>query len=253
VVLALLALTALPVPGSTAGLSLEAGRFLVASRSMGDPRFAHTVILVVAYGDDGALGLVVNRPTGITLGGALPGLDGSERGDDPLWFGGPVEPARAAVLVVAEQAPQPSRTVLAGLHYSTAAPVLEALTARGRVGHFRVYAGYAGWAPGQLEGELARGDWELAPASVEEVFSDEGQDIWKRLIGAQGTWVRRRGGARSVGLAPHHHLRESAVIVHPQRHQHRLAAHAAVLDVLRVPRGAVEREVHARPAEGAGG
>jgi putative transcriptional regulator len=251
--LALLALATFPTPSPADDPALEAGHFLIASRSMGDPRFAHTVILVVAHGARGALGLVVNRPTGMTLAGALPGMDGSERADDPLWFGGPVEPGRAAVLVEAAQAPQPSRTVIAGLHYSTAAPVLQALTAPGNGQRFRVYAGYAGWAPGQLEGELARGDWTLAPASVKEVFSDEGMEVWRRLTGAKGTWVRRGHETPSVVLPSHLDSDDAAVALQPHRDQHRLAAHAAVLDVLHVPRGAVQGEIHARPAEGAGG
>jgi len=253
-VAAALMLGLLPVLLPAREPELGTGRFLVASRGMADPRFAHTVVLIVEHGSAGAVGLVVNRATGTKLGGALPGVESGSRAHDPLMYGGPVAPGRAAVLVAASAMPQPSRMVFEGLHFSTEPAVLESLLAA-RDGRFRVYAGYAGWGPGQLEGELARGDWIVAAASLEQVFSDDGMGLWRQLVGARGTWVRRdsRRWPPSVVLARDLHRGEAAVGLHLHADQHGLAAHAAVLDVPGAARGAVDGELDARPAERAGG
>lgn len=246
---------ALHAAGACAGdAALEAGRFLVASRGMADPRFAHTVVLVVEHGPGGALGLVVNRATAATLGRALPDMESRARAGDPLWYGGPVAPGRAAVLVAGRGAPQPSRQVLQDLQFSTDPAVLAAVLGDGDA-RFRVYAGYAGWAPGQLEGELARGDWTVSPATTEQVFRDDGMQLWRELAGERGTWVRRGRGPEpaSVVLARHLERGQRAVGVHVHGDEHRAAAHAAVFHVPGVAGRAVHRELDRLPAERAGG
>lgn len=166
-----------------------AGMFLVARAGMPDRRFARTVVLLVRYGRDGALGLMVNRPTGVTLANAFPELDNFRESDDVVWFGGPVQPQRAAVLINAAQGPEPSLKVMQSLHFSTRPEVLAALKPSDGTKRFRTYAGYAGWAPSQLDAELARGDWIVRPASVEQVFAPDVDKLWHRLMETPGTWV----------------------------------------------------------------
>lgn len=167
-----------------------AGVFLIARRGMPDPRFARTVVLLVDYGEEGALGLIVNRPTRMPLPGAFPGVEALQDSKQVLWFGGPVAADQAALLFDAPQTPAQSKKVMDTLHFSTSLEVLESLVTASRPSRYRVYAGYAGWAPAQLDGELARGDWHLREASVEQVMAADTRELWNTLIGAGGTWVR---------------------------------------------------------------
>lgn len=172
-----------------------AGVFLVARRGMPDPRFAQTVVLLVEYGTEGALGVIVNRPTRLPLPEAFPDLPALKESDQHLWFGGPVQPDQAALLVSTPQAPERSLTVLDQLHFSTSIELLHSLARSPAPTRFRVYAGYAGWAPAQLDGELARGDWLLRGASAEQVMTGDARGLWQELIDGKGTWVKReRGG-----------------------------------------------------------
>jgi putative transcriptional regulator len=168
--------------------------FLVARRGMPDPRFARTVILLVGHGEAGSLGLVVNRPSEITLANAFPDVEALQSSLATLWSGGPVAPYRAALLVNSPRAPERSRTLLDSLHFTTDFDVLIGLAGSTTPARYRVYAGHAGWAPGQLEDELSRGDWRLHRATVAQVLSDQPMELWQRLIGSAGTWVETDDG-----------------------------------------------------------
>ncbi len=170
--------------GAGAGL---AGRLLVATERMGDPRFARTVIFMALHGADGALGLVVNRPIGELTFAALFGVlrlepapeDGS--GTLRAYYGGPVEPERGFVLhsrdVVLDE------SVVAGeLALTTEPAMLRALAAHNGPEHSLFAFGYAGWSGGQLESEIARGDWIVVPADGSLVFADDPATTWARAI-----------------------------------------------------------------------
>ncbi len=158
----------------------RSGVFLVAGPRMPDPRFAQTVILIVEHGPDGSAGLIVNRPSEWTASELLPVL-GDQASQHPLWFGGPVAPYAASFLV---QSPEPlpgTVTVLDGLRYGADIETLKALLgADYGPDRLHIFLGYAGWGPGQLDGEILSGDWILVPASVAEVMRPEG--LWERLI-----------------------------------------------------------------------
>ena len=166
-----------------------AGMFLVARAGMPDPRFARTVVLLVKFGPGGALGLIVNRPTAVTLASALPELDNLRESNDVIWFGGPVQPHRAAVLISATEGPEHSLPVMPSLHFSAHVETLAALTPADGTTRFRTYAGYAGWGPSQLNAELARGDWIVREGSVEQVFTPDADKLWDSLMETPGTWV----------------------------------------------------------------
>lgn len=182
------------------------GRFLVARRGMPDPRFARTVVLLIAYGDEGAMGLIVNRATRLDLNA----LWAPAASADVAWYGGPVQSNVASALI--DNATPPSEgtiRVLDGLHYSTEREILEGLMRAPDATRFRIYLGYAGWAPQQLDAELARGDWHVRSATLEQVFSDEGERLWESLLPARGRWVRRVSPARARRVSLRHGIEEA--------------------------------------------
>lgn len=158
-----------------------AGKLLVASRELQGPTFAETVVLLVHYDDDGAVGLIVNRPMSITPAIALPRLPMLADYRGPLYLGGPVDRRRILALQRSKQ-PRDTAAMVFGDVYVR--PLDEALLAEplGDSSRLRLYVGYAGWGPGQLDEELARGSWHVASASEELVFSDAPDTVWRRLL-----------------------------------------------------------------------
>jgi putative transcriptional regulator len=158
------------------------GRFLVASR--GQPGvFARSVVLLIACGPHGALGVIVNRPTKVALAKALadpPRLNGQPH---PLYFGGPVALDHLTILIRAKTKPPDAVHVIGDIYASGSMDALRAVAAHKIAdASFRGYAGYAGWAPGQLEDEIARGGWKVLPASDRDVFTKDPASLWGKLI-----------------------------------------------------------------------
>ena len=173
---------------------LAKGRLLVASRRLGDPNFQRTVVLLLEYGRGGALGVIVNRPGEIQLRRLLPEIGELADRSDRVFLGGPVA-RQQLLLLVRASSPPPGAFRVDGETYATGS--LEALReAAGRGGGqstFRVFAGYAGWAGGQLEAEIERGDWRVRSHDADMVFSADPADVWRRAIEAdEGRWVHRR-------------------------------------------------------------
>jgi len=167
---------------------LARGRFLVANRSLRDPTFVETVVLLVDYDDHGALGVVVNRPTDVPLVAALPEVKELKKRKDTVFLGGPVARDRMVLLLRADAAPPESIEVFERV-YATGS--LSAL--RHSIGHgeaVRAYAGYAGWGPGQLDAEVARGDWLIGPADSKAIFDDPPNALWSRFVERfSGDWA----------------------------------------------------------------
>ncbi len=175
-----------PAPGVRPAVSLDetqlaAGRFLVAKREMIDPNFAKTVVLLLDYGMHGSLGLVINRPSEMKISALLPELDELKQRKDTVWVGGPVPGNNMFMLVRSTEEPDESRLVFEDVYVSRSEELLGRL-AKKRKSTFRVYAGYAGWAPGQLDHEVARGDWHIVQADGDVVFAENPGDIWPILI-----------------------------------------------------------------------
>jgi putative transcriptional regulator len=167
------------------------GKFLVAKRDMADPRFSEAVILLVDYDDTGALGLIVNRRSEVALSAALPQVDRLRGRDDELFLGGPVSPRQLLLLVQSPEAPEGAIQVFESVYFSPGPSLLDRLLSDQRQ-KFRAYAGYAGWAPGQLNRELERGDWFVADADVHSVFSEMPWSLWPALIARfEGQWAMR--------------------------------------------------------------
>ncbi|MEX1326466.1 MAG: YqgE/AlgH family protein, partial [Desulfobacterales bacterium] len=150
---------------------LAQGKFLVASRRLLDPNFRETVVLLIRYGPDGAIGLVINRPVELKISTVLPDIKELERSQETLYLGGPVEPARVLLLVRSAKPPEASMPVFGDVYLSSSQKVLQDLIKKPvKEERFRIYAGYAGWAPKQLESELDRGHWHVLKADTETLF-----------------------------------------------------------------------------------
>jgi putative transcriptional regulator len=159
------------------------GQLLVAGPGLLDPNFHRTVVLVCEHGDEGAMGLVLNRPSPIAADQALPELAGALGDDGRLWVGGPVQTTSVVVLAdFDDPAAAPAVTGSVGL-----VPPDAALEAIGdEVQRARAYLGYAGWGAGQLDGELERDDWIVAAALPDDVFTDDPDRLWSRVLGRKG-------------------------------------------------------------------
>lgn len=169
------------------------GKILIAMPGMADPRFERSVVLICAHSDDGAMGLVLNRPLPeVDFGDLLEQL-GIEADDSirniEVRFGGPVEPGRGFVLhKVPEHGDDPEGRVRIGrsLAMTTTRDILEDL-ANGAGPESAVLAlGYAGWGPGQLEDELLQNGWLTGESADELIFGDADQDKWSRALTVQG-------------------------------------------------------------------
>jgi len=163
-----------------------AGQLLVATDEMGDPRFVQTVILMVRHDATGAIGLVVNRPIGeVPIAKLLEGvgLDGTGvRGDVRLHYGGPVERRQVLTIHTTDFAIEGTLRVPGGTAVTGNPEILRAIgRGKGPKRHL-VVLGYAGWAPGQLEGEMKAGGWVAVPADAAIVFDDKYDTKWERAM-----------------------------------------------------------------------
>lgn len=163
-----------------------AGQLLVATEQMPDPRFFRTVIYMVRHDATGALGLVVNRPLGdVRLKDLLERAGRDSRdvtGSIRVHYGGPVEPARAFVLHTADYTGLESRVIGDGIAVTGHPEVLDAM-ARGQGPRRSLFVlGYAGWAPGQLEGEIQRGGWISVLPNEALVFDEDHEGKWERAM-----------------------------------------------------------------------
>lgn len=158
---------------------LRPGIFLYAAPDLTDPNFSQSVVLLVQHGPEGAMGFVINRPTDTTaeeaLGAAaLRGL--------LLYRGGPVQEDLVMGLVRTRRAPAKAVRVIDGVFMTGRSADLQAAARDGSArDSVRVYSGYAGWAAGQLEAEVQRGGWVIAPADAAAVFAREPEALWRRV------------------------------------------------------------------------
>lgn len=175
-----------------AAARLARGRMLVASHGLPDPNFHRSVILLLEYDSSGALGVMVNRPTDVTLDTVLPEVPELKGRSETIFLGGPIARDRMILIVRAQKPPEPSAQVLDGLFITPSFDVLREL-ARGprENAPFRAFVGYAGWGPGQLDAEVSRGEWDVVPGDASNVLAREPAKLWQRLHErAQGDWVR---------------------------------------------------------------
>jgi putative transcriptional regulator len=160
------------------------GHLLVAGPSLLDPNFRRTVVLVGEHSDEGALGVVLNRSSEATVAEAVPELTALVDGEDAVHVGGPVQPSAIVVLADFVDAERAGALVLESVGFLPAEVDPDEL---GELRRARVFAGYAGWGPGQLDDELAEGSWIVEPALPEDVFTSDPEALWSAVL-------RRKGG-----------------------------------------------------------
>ena len=165
------------------------GQLLLDGGSLQGSSFHRSVVIICQHDDQGAFGLVINRPAGTIVGEALPGEVPEILKQQPLFLGGPVQP-QALSYLVSEPALTPSN-VFPDLSLGHELADLFALSREGSLTRrFLVFAGYSGWAPGQLDEEIRRGSWLRHPASLNLVFDPAPQHLWKRIMSRKG-WQNR--------------------------------------------------------------
>lgn len=160
---------------------LAAGTFLVAPRKALDPNFAQTVVLIVQYDDDTTLGLIINQPSRVAMGKLFP--ERKTNVEDPVYAGGPV--GRSGMLALVRSSTKQAHTqfVFDDVYLLANRKLLtKTLASDADAKTFRVFLGYAGWSPGQLENELDNDLWHLFRADAKTVFDPHPENVWDRLI-----------------------------------------------------------------------
>jgi putative transcriptional regulator len=160
------------------------GHLLVATPRLVDPNFWRTVVLVGEHSEEGALGVVLNRASETPVQEAVPELAELAEDVGPVHVGGPVQ--TSAIVVVADFA-EPERAAALVLDSVGFLPSETDPLELGELRRARVFVGYAGWGPGQLDDELAEGSWIVEPALPDDVFTDEPDGLWSAVL-------RRKGG-----------------------------------------------------------
>jgi putative transcriptional regulator len=161
------------------------GQLLVAAPVLLDPNFHRTVVLVGEHGDEGAMGVVLNRPSEITIGEAAPPLADLVDPDALIHVGGPVQ--QQAIVMLGEFGDPERAGVLVFGTVGFLPGEIEDAAELGELTRVRVFAGYAGWGPGQLEDELEESSWIVEPALPDDVFTTEPDGLWSAVL-------RRKGG-----------------------------------------------------------
>lgn len=168
---------------------LTKGVFLIASAHLKGSSFEKTVIFLTQYSKYGAMGIAINRPSRLKISDAFPSLK-STKAREQLYLGGPVHPKSVLVLIKSTNS-QTIPAIIEDVYVSGGHQTQKYLTeAEENNDVVRVYAGYAGWSPGQLEAEIQRGDWFITKADTSFIFEKETTDLWQRLTKSEsGQWI----------------------------------------------------------------
>ena len=188
--LALCLHAARPIAAQTPLAGSLAGQLLVAAPTMGDPRFTRTVILMARHDKDGAFGIVVNRPIGEQplsailqlLGDNDPAVPGSVR----IFAGGPVHPDAGFVVHSSDYHGPATLDLNEHAAITSSREILRDIGNGKGPSRSLIAFGYSGWGPGQLDGEVERGDWILEPAQLADAFSDDARGLWSDVLTRKG-------------------------------------------------------------------
>ena len=167
------------------------GKLLIAMPGMGDPRFEHSVVYLCSHGDDGAMGLIVNKPADLRISALLTQLEIPCQlpvvGDSPVRFGGPVETARGFVLHSSDyEANLHSLSVEPGFSMTATLDILEDMASGNGPEKGLLMLGYSGWGPGQLEAEIGQNGWLTADADPRLVYDMPDADKWEAALRSLG-------------------------------------------------------------------
>jgi putative AlgH/UPF0301 family transcriptional regulator len=161
---------------------LGVGKLLVASRNLGDPDFARTVVVLVHYDEKGVVGLILNRRTDLPLSRVLD-LEAAKDRSDPVYLGGPVAPSAVFALFKSSARMEKAENIFAGVYFISDKALFEqTISARPDPGAFHVYLGYAGWTQDQLRTEVRLGGWFVFPADAAAIFNSDPDSLWLQMI-----------------------------------------------------------------------
>jgi putative AlgH/UPF0301 family transcriptional regulator len=161
---------------------LGVGKLLVASRGLGDPDFAKTVVLLVHYDDKGVVGLILNRRTDVPLSQVLD-LKAAKGRSDPIYLGGPVAPSSVLGLLESSAKVAKAENIFGGVYLISDKTLFEhTIAAKTDPRVFHVYLGYAGWTQDQLQAETKLGAWFVFPADAATVFNPDPDTLWSQMI-----------------------------------------------------------------------
>jgi putative transcriptional regulator len=160
------------------------GSLLVASPSLVDPNFARSVVLITEHNEEGAMGIVLNRPAETLVAEVVPALTEVAGEGAPVWVGGPVQPTALVVLAEFSDLDAAAWVVTADVGFASAEVEMDDLAQAVR--RARVYAGYSGWGAGQLEGEMELDSWIVEPPLPAELFPDDPEALWSDVLARKG-------------------------------------------------------------------
>jgi putative transcriptional regulator len=163
------------------------GKLLVSSPALHDPNFRKTVVLIAHHDEEGAMGLVLSRPSEISAAEAVPSLDGLPGSESPIFVGGPVQPEAFMVLAEFDDVEQAAAPIMERLGFMPADSEPEDLSIR----RLRLFAGYSGWGEGQLEEELAEDAWIVVDAQTDDAFADDPEELWRLVLDRKGGYYRQ--------------------------------------------------------------
>jgi putative transcriptional regulator len=158
------------------------GQLLVSSPALQDPNFRRTVVLIAHHDTEGAMGLVLSRPSDVAATDAVPSLEGLPGAEGPVYVGGPVQPDAFMVLAEFADITDAAVPIIGGVGFMPAEAEPDEISIR----RLRLFAGYAGWAPGQLEAELAEPAWIVVPAEAGDAFADDPDELWRDVLRRKG-------------------------------------------------------------------
>ena len=162
---------------------LAKGKLLIASHYLKDPYFSQTVILLLDYGAYGAMGLVLNRPTKEYLSTVFNEIEELKQRKEKLFWGGPVGEDLILMLIRTSSKTKNNYHVFANTYVSSNLALLQAIAGNPRANDsFRIYTGFVGWAPGQLDSEVSTGSWQILCGDSTIVFDKTASEIWPDLI-----------------------------------------------------------------------
>jgi len=177
------------------------GKLLIAGKTLQDPRFRETVVFLIECNATGAVGLIINRPTIFRLADIINDMPAIKKRQDVAFYGGPVESNRMFLLIRSTNLIAESFKVMEEVNMSTSRSVLERIISGKLTAPFKSYAGYAGWAPGQLDAEIAHGDWFVTNADARIIFEHDPKTLWPELIrGIDSIKVQQKNSLAALPL-----------------------------------------------------
>ncbi len=161
------------------------GHLLIAGPRLKDPNFFKAAVLLVEHNDEGAMGLVINRPSSVTVANALAGHFDLSQATGYVYQGGPVEQTALFILHNSQSLDPDETPIIPELFIGSCAEVFEEVVQTSLLDHsirYRIFSGCSGWGAGQLEAELVRGDWFVMRSNLDYVFADDPYTVWDELM-----------------------------------------------------------------------